>query len=72
MPEEVVPARNTKEEKETFLKKNDVKLSEKDEIATMARIREMSIGEKSTPERRERAMKQFENVIAIPGTKFGE
>ena len=45
MPEEFVPALNTKKEKEEFLKKDDVKLSEKDEIATMARIREMSVGE---------------------------
>ena len=67
-----MPALNTTKEKEEFLKKDDVKLSEKEEIATMARIREMSVGELSTPERRERAMKQFENVIAIPGTKFGE
>ena len=67
-----MPALNTTKEKEEFLKKDDVKLSEKEEIATMARIREMSVGELSTPERRERAIKQFENVIAIPGTKFGE
>jgi len=70
--EDVVTAPITKDEKDHFLFGFRINLAYKDHVATIVRIRKMNMGEKSTPERRDRAIKQLGDVIAIPGTKFGE
>lgn len=62
----------TREEKEAFLFQDNDEKTDKSNIKVFVRMRDMSDGEKGEPERRVPGYRLKGNILAVPGSKFGE
>ena len=72
-PEVLVPVALSDKDKNAFLMQEEfIENEDENKIRVVLRIRPLSNAEISEPDRRRRSYKLNQNIVAIPGSKYGE